>query len=106
MNTEESTKRLGADAVLSRRDLGRYAAISAGLAALRPAVAAAAGSRSGASAFLARSLQQANKGGTVNVARAGDADTLDPQHTIDGFSLEILYRIYDTLTAVNPATQD
>src|SRR5262245_46533227 len=71
---------------ITRRDFGRLVVGTAGAAALAPAVATAAGSP----ARLPRALTavQGGKGGTVAVARSGDADTLDPQHTIYGYSLE------------------
>src|SRR4029453_1218318 len=84
---------------LSRREFSRYAAAAAALAALGPKLAAAEdGTPTSESTPL---VELGPRGGTLTVARAYDADTLDPQHTIFGGSLEVLYRVYDSLTAVN-----
>lgn len=88
----------GLETALTRRDMGRLLAGAASIVALTPAVASAAGSPASDRSFIYR---QEGLGGTLIVGRAGDCDTLDPQKTILGLSLEVLYCVYDTLTAIN-----
>lgn len=90
------------DAALSRRDFGRFAALTAGLASVSPAINPSF--LSPATLHLAPTLQDA-RGGTIILARAADANTLDPHHTILGLALHVLFCIYDTLTVVNPDGQ-
>jgi peptide/nickel transport system substrate-binding protein len=90
------------EAPLTRRDLGRYAASAAALAALGPTLVSAQATPSSQPSPV---VELGPRGGKITVARAYDADTLDPQHTIYGGSLEVLYCVYDTLTATN-ANQD
>ena len=93
-----------AGAALSRRALGKLMAIAASSAALPPAITAAAGSAPSAPAAHPLALQDAPRGGSLIIARSADAGTLDPQYSFNGLSLGPLYSVYDTLTAVNPET--
>jgi peptide/nickel transport system substrate-binding protein len=94
------------DEALSRRDFGKYLAAAAALAGVAPGVTAAAGSSAGALDFKVDALQEGGTGGTLTFARYADAVTLDPQYSFQGIALHVLYCIYDTLTAVDPVTQE
>ncbi|HEU0165981.1 MAG TPA: ABC transporter substrate-binding protein, partial [Thermomicrobiales bacterium] len=92
---------------LSRRDLGKYAAVAAGLAALVPAVAgaqtpeASPAATPSAPSTLGTPSPDRPRGGSVTVARAGDSDSLDPAHTTAGISFQVFNNIYDTLIGFN-----
>lgn len=84
------------DEAISRRDFGKLMAAAVAAAAVAPA---------GAAAARAAAIQESDRGGTIVLARSGDANTLDPHHTILGLALHVLFCIYDTLTVVNPEGQ-
>ena len=79
---------------LTRRDLGRYAALTAvgaGFAGIVPRVAVAQSANGTPDAAPAHPL-----GGSVTIAHAGDADSLDPAHTT-GPSWHVLNNLYDSV---------
>lgn len=92
---EQVTRML--DEAVTRRDFSKLMAAAAAAAAIMP---------TGITMNRAAAMQgTAERGGTIVLARAGDANTLDPHHTILGLALHVLFCIYDTLTVVNPEGQ-
>ncbi|HEY7032010.1 MAG TPA: ABC transporter substrate-binding protein [Thermomicrobiales bacterium] len=85
----------------SRRDFGRFVAVAAGLTGLVPTLpAAAAGVPGHRSETRAAAQGDAPKqGGQIVVGRAGDADTLDPHHTLASVSWQTYSNIFDPLVA-------
>lgn len=86
---------------ITRRDFSKLVAGAAGIAGLIPGIAAASRTASGLSMASASAYQEPGRGGTLIVARTGDADSLDPHHTISGYSSQVMTNIYDTLVAMN-----
>src|SRR5262245_46251167 len=76
------------DASLTRRDVGRYAAAVAAVAAVGPGQA------------VAQSSPDRPRGGSITVARPNDADSLDPHHTT-GPSWDIINNVNDQLVCIN-----
>lgn len=80
--------------IATRRDLGKFAgaaALAAPFASLTKGVVSA---------------QTPTAGGTLTYALPGAADTLFPEYSLGGYALDLLYSIFDTLTAVHPVTQE
>jgi hypothetical protein len=83
------------DAPLTRRDLGRLVAGAAG----------AAGSPVGAPAATSM-LQEVPRGGSLSMAIGSDIVTLETPFAFLGTALDLLGGIYDSMTAVNPTTNE
>jgi peptide/nickel transport system substrate-binding protein len=83
------------EAKITRRALGLYGTAAA-LAGLIPGVATAAASPAGSRADRSSAFQDHPRGGSLTVANAGDAVTLDPAFDI-GYSFHITPHLYDTL---------
>jgi peptide/nickel transport system substrate-binding protein len=88
MKAEESQVNQLLDGSLTRRDIGRYASALAALAAVGPGRVAA------------QSSPDRPRGGSVTIARANDADSLDPHHTT-GPSWDIINNVNDQLVCIN-----
>lgn len=83
------------EAMLTRRRFSRLAAGGAALIGAMPALGEAA------PGLIAARAQEAGSGGQIVLGRSGDADTLDPHHTIAAIASGVFTNIYEPLVGRN-----